>query len=130
MSILVGYGQNINHINTKPDIKTEIYDLSTMSTSWYYPEAPKTNDLRVVLARKPRYCFNVSAKSKKESTAYRHSYYFDNKEEATEEHRKLKVRLYDQLTTPILKKLKHSSQLSIHDQTNLYEIMRRIENLR
>ena len=130
MSILVGYGQKIEHVNTKPDLKTDIYDLSTLSTSYYYPNKPKTSDPKEVLKRTPRYCFNVSSKTKEQTTAFRHSYYFDSKEEAAEEHRKLKVKLYDQLTEPILKRLEHCSQLSIQDQTLLDSIIERIDKLR
>lgn len=129
MSILVGYGQYVTHINKKPDLKSEIYDLSTVSISRYNPDEPKTSDPQVMLKRSPRYCFNVSAKSKQETTAYRHSYYFDNIEEAKEEHRKLKIRLYDQLTAPILQKLKSSANLTIKDQILLQDIMTRIDNL-
>lgn len=129
MSILVGYGQKVEHLNTKPDIKTEIYDLSTVSVSHYYPDKPKTSNPKEVLERKPRYCFNVSSKTKEQTTAFRHSYYFDSKEEATQEHKKLKIKLYDQLTSPILKRLKHCSQLSIQDQTLLSSIIERIDAL-
>ena len=45
-------------------------------------------------------------------------------------HRKLRVKLYDQLTEPILNRLKHNAQLSIQDQTLLDSIIKRIERLR
>ena len=129
MSILVGYDQYIKHFNTKPDLKNDIYDLSTLCVSRYYPDQPKAANLKEMLSRSPRYCFNVSTKSKQETTAYRHSYYFDSKEEAKAEHKKLRVRLYDQLTAPILKKLEHTSQLTVQDQTFLNSVMERIESL-
>lgn len=130
MGILVGYDQHIQHFNTKPDLKNNIYDLSTLCVSRYYPDQPKAANLKEMLSRSPRYCFNVSTKSKQETTAFRHSYYFDNKEEAAEEHRKLRVKLYDQLTEPILNRLKHNAQLSLQDQTLLDSIIKRIERLR
>ena len=129
MSILVGYGQYVSHINENPDLKNEIYDLSTVSISRYNPDAPKTSDPQVMLKRSPRYCFNVSSKSKQETTAYRHSYYFDSIEKAKEEHRKLKIRLYDQLTAPILQRLKSSSRLNISDQVLLDDIIAKIDSL-
>ena len=129
MSIQVGYRQNIKHLNKKPDLKNNIYELSTVSISRYYPDAPKTSDPKVALQRSPRYCFNVSTKAKEDTTAYRHCYYFDNKDEAIAEHTKLRLRWYDQLTAPILKKLEHSAQLSIQDQMRLDSIINRIERL-
>ena len=130
MSISVGYDQYIKHFNTKPDLKNDIYDLSTISISRYYPDKPKTSDPKEVLSRSPRYCFGVSTKSKQETTAFRHSYYFDSKEEAAEEHKKLRVRLFDQLTAPLLDKLKNCSYMSVQDQYQFDSIVKRIERLR
>lgn len=130
MSISVGYGQSINHLNAKPDLKNDIYDLSTISISRYYPDKPATSNPKEVLSRSPRYCFGVSTKSKQETTAFRHSYYFDSKEEAAEEHRKLRVRLFDQLTAPLLERLKNCSHMSVQDQCQFDSIVRRIESLR
>ena len=130
MSISVGYGQYFKHINTKPDLENDIYDLSTLCISRYHPDQPSTDNVKEILSRSPRYYFNVSTKAKSETTASRHSYYFDNKEEASVEHKKLRIRLYDQLTEPLLKKLQHTSQLSIQEQTFLDSIVSRIECLR
>ena len=68
--------------------------------------------------------------SKTETTAFKHCYYFDNKEEAVSEHKKLKVKLYDQLTAPFLKKLDSKQSLSINDQMRLHAIFNRMDKLR
>ena len=126
MSILVGYDQNIRHDNDKPAIKNDIYALSPISTSRYNPNEKATADIESFLKRPVKYYFNVVTKSKKETTAFKHSYYFDKQSEAIEEHRKLKVKWYDQLTKPFLDKLEHSSQLSIPDQVKLNTIIERL----
>lgn len=126
MAILVGYKQQITHINKKPDLKTNIYDLSGIAKSWYDPTAPKAQTKEEILKRKAKYFFSVSSKSKADTTAYRHSYYFDNETEAKMEHQKLKVRLYDQLTEPLLKKLEVAKTLSVQDQIQLHSIIERI----
>ena len=129
MSILVGYGQNIKHLNTKPDLQHDIFDLSTLSVSRSYPARPKTSNRKEIMERPPRYCFNVSTKAKTDTTAYRHSYYFDNKEEASIEYKKLKTRLYDQLTKPLLNKLKSTDQLSVQEQILFKSILDRMNRL-
>ena len=130
MSILVGYGQNIKYLNKKPDLKTEIYDLSAVVESRYNTSKEKISSVEEFMKYPIKYCFNVSAKSKTETTAFKHCYYFDNKEEAVSEHKKLKVKLYDQLTAPFLKKLDSKQSLSINDQMRLHAIFNRMDKLR
>ena len=130
MAILVGYGQHTTHFNKKPELESNIYDLSRIAKSWYDPKASKTETKEEILKRKAKYFFSVSTKAKTETTAHRHSYYFDNETEARAEHQKLKVRLFDQLTEPLLKKAKSNVGLGIQDQLQLNSIMERFDNLR
>ena len=130
MAILVGYGQQITHINKKPELESNVYDLSCIAKTWYDPKAPKAKTKEEILKRKARYFFSVATKAKTETTAFKHSYYFDDEKEAREEHQKLKLRLYDQLTAPLLKKLKGSAQLGPLDQIFFESVVERLNKLR
>ena len=130
MSVSVGYKQSLIYMNKKPEIKTEIYDLSAIVESRRDNSKEVITSVQEFMKKPIKYCFNVSVKADTEKTAFRHSYYFDNKEEATKEHKKLKVKLYDQLTEPFLKKLNTQQTLSMQDQLKLNLIFDKLDRLR
>ena len=123
----IGYRWNKDYFNVLPEVKHEIDELSTISTSRYDPNAKKTNDITTFMKRPFRYHFNVTTKNNGMSIPLNQSYYYDKKEDCEKAHHYLRLKLYDQETGPFLKKINAGKKLSEADQSRLLAIMERMD---
>lgn len=126
----VGYKQTQKHFNNKPRFSAEISTLSVLGTTRYNPSLPKTASVQDFLKYPVRYYFDVTVKQPKLATVFQHSYYFDNKNEAEQCHKSLRIKLYDQRTKKYLDKLKKGKMLSNKEQEELLAIMDSVEKLK
>jgi len=118
----VGYKQFTEYFNKVPENYKRIDSISDLNTSYYDPTAKKATTIQEIHKRKKRYCFNLTIPTNNTS-AKKHIYYYDSKEEAQKHHKQLKAQLYDQLTKPYLKKIERGRKLTIKDEETLIEIM-------
>lgn len=119
----IGYKQTKEYFNSVPQINSKIDDLSEVSTSYYDPKAPKTNDIKAFLKRPVRYHFAMTEKKPGSVTLFHHSCYFDNKDEALKAHQRFKLQVYDQRVSKYLNKINEGKQLSVVDQIELLNII-------
>lgn len=118
----IGYKQCTEYFNREPMAYHRIDGISDINTSYYNPAAKKAETKEELLARKKRYCFNLTIPTSN-VTAKRHVYYFDSEKKAKTYHRKLKIQLYDQLTKPFLKKINRGRKLSLREEEILTNII-------
>lgn len=130
MTKVVGYKQNQEHFNCSPEIKTKISELSSISTCRYDPTAEKTGDIDEFLKRPIKYTYDITVKSEDALSVFKHSCYFDNREDAEKNHKNLRVKYYDQLTAPYLDKIKRRGKLSTYDQDEILGIIKKFDDLK
>lgn len=131
MSKLVGYKQRQEHFNSIPKIESEINELSSIGTCRYDPKAYKTANIEDFLKRPLKYNFDITVKNKDTMSLFQHSCYFDTKEEAEKIHKKLRIKYFDQLTKPYLKKLSSNTKnISTFDQDDILNIFKKFDDLK
>lgn len=126
----VGYKQIIEHVNDSPKIESKILDLTSVMSSRHDPSANKTTDVNTFLQRPVRYYFAVTTNGGGMTSAYNHACYFDKKEDAVKAHKELRLKLYDQVTAPFLKKINSRVCLTQTDKEKINTIIQRFDELK
>lgn len=118
----IGYKQVIVHTNDLPKIKTKIVNLSNICR---YIDCTnnKTNG-------HDRYYFDVTVNGGGLTNAYKHLYYFDNKNQAENSHKDLCIKYYDQETKPFLKKIASKHFLTYKDKEKINSIFDKIDKIK
>lgn len=80
----IGYKQKLEHFNSLPKMDTtKIYEISeSLCKSRYYPDKPKSTDIKNFLKRPERYFFYFLTKDKNVKTYIKHCCYYDKIEDA------------------------------------------------
>lgn len=114
---VLGYKQIINHNNKMPTIRTKILDVSTLCR---YRDGTSNN-------KPDRYYFDITTNGVGLNSAYKHSCYFDNKNEAKKNYKETCLKFYDQLTSPFLQKVKSGHSLTMKDKEKISKIVDKID---
>ena len=117
----IGYKQVIVHTNDLPKIKTKIVNLSNICR--YIDTKNKRNN-------QDRYYFDVTVNGGGLSSAYKHLYYFDNKDQAENSHKDLCLKDYDQETKPFLKKIASKHFLTYKDKEKINSLFDKIDKIK
>ena len=117
----IGYKQVIVHTNDLPKIKTKIVNLSNICR--YIDTKNKRNN-------QDRYYFDVTVNGGGLSSAYKHLYYFDNKDQAENSHKDLCLKYYDQETKPFLKKIASKHFLTYKDKEKINSLFDKIDKIK
>ena len=117
----IGYKQVIVHTNDLPKIKTKIVNLSNICR--YIDAKNKRNN-------QDRYYFDVTVNGGGLSSAYKHLYYFDNKDQAENSHKDLCLKYYDQETKPFLKKIASKHFLTHKDKEKINSLFDKIDKIK
>ena len=117
----IGYKQVIIHTNDLPKIKTKIVNLSNICR--YIDTKNKRN-------HQDRYYFDVTVNGGGLSSAYKHLYYFDNKDQAENSHKDLCLKYYDQETKPFLKKIASKHFLTYKDKEKINSLFDHIDKIK
>lgn len=125
-----GYKQVIEHVNDSPQINSKILDLTSVMLSRYDSNAKKTTDVNTFLQRPVRYYFAVTTNGGGMTSGYNHACYFDKKEDAVKAHKELRLKLYDQVTAPFLKKINSRLCLTQDDKNKIHTIIKRFDELK
>lgn len=111
MSDFIGYRQHIEHFNTEPDLKTKICNISDIVTHTKLKNGEK------------QYYFDVVVNKNKSITKIKHSYHFDNQDQAKTVHTKIRTKFYDQETKPYLTKIEKGKKLTKEDKEKILKII-------
>lgn len=131
MTKRVGYKQAQVHYNSAPELKTKINELSSIGIRKLAPGSLKTANKDVFMANaKSQYFFSVNVKGNESGTAFKHSCFFDKKEDAENAHKKLRLNLYDQKTKYYLDKIGRNKRLSLIDEKELLDIFDEFDDLK
>ena len=117
----IGYKQVIVHTNDLPKIKTKIVNLSNICR--YIDAKNKRNN-------QDRYYFDVTVNGGGLSSAQKHLYYFDNKDQAENSHKDLCLKYYDQETKPIHKKIASKHFLTYKDKEKINSLFDKIDKIK
>lgn len=117
------YKQLKEYFNEKINTYKKIENVSELNISYYNPNLKKTTNLKEILNRPKRYCFNIKTPTNSKCGAKQDVYYYDSKAEAEQEHKKARLQFYDQLTSPFLKKIDSGKKLCKSDIKKIYEIV-------
>ena len=117
----IGYKQVIVHTNDLPKIKTKIVNLSNICR--YIDAKNKRNN-------QDRYYFDVTVNGGGLSSAYKHLYYFDNKDQAENSHKDQCLKYYDQETKPFLKKIASKHFLTYKDKEKINSLFDKIDKIK
>lgn len=126
----IGYKQCQEYFNRSPQAFDEIFELSTISITRYNPEVKKSTSLNEFLKRPERYTFDFSTKCTGTTNYKKHVYYYDDLNTAKIEHKKLRLKLYDQQTKPYLNKINKKIKLTTADKDTILQIIDNIMELK
>ena len=111
MSDFIGYKQHIEHVNIEPDLKNKICNISNIVTH------------TKVINNKKQYYFDVVVNKEKSITRIKHSYYFDDLNQAKNMYLKTRTKFYDQETKPYLTKIEKGKKLTKEDKEKILKII-------